>query len=109
MCAWGEPRLLIVLLYPGPATNRKSANLVVPFSDGTTSQEVMGGLAVLAFFVDRITFSATIWEVPWHVRVCIRVPRCPGVSPNAGLPFGGTRMRPQTPLKRAFLGVNFYK
>ena len=109
MCAWEEPRLLIVLLYPGPVTNRKSAILVVPFSDGTTSQEVMGGLAVLAFFVDRITFSATIWEVPWHVRVCIRVPRCPGVSPNAGLPFGGTRMRPQTPLKRALLGVKFYK
>ena len=72
MCAWGEPRLLIVLLYPRPATNRKSANLVVPFSDGTTSQGAMGGLAVLAFFVDRITFSATIWEVPWHVRVRIR-------------------------------------
>ena len=97
MCASGEPRLLIVLLYPGPATNRKSAILVVPFSDGTTSQEVMGGLAVLAFFVDRITFSATIWEVPWQVRVRIRPPRCPGVSPNAGLPFGAQEQDPKHP------------
>ena len=57
---------------PWPCHIPESAILVVPFSDGTTSQEVMGGLAVLAFFVDRITFSATIWEVPWHVRVRIR-------------------------------------
>ena len=28
----------------------------------------------------------------------------PGVSPNAGLPFGGTRTRSQTPLKRAVFG-----
>ena len=43
-------RLMIVLFPPDPATNRKSAILVVQFSDGTATQEFTGGLAVLAFF-----------------------------------------------------------
>ena len=58
---------MIVLFHPDPATNRNSAILVVQFSDGTTTQEFTGGLAVLAFFPDRIAFSATTWEVPWPV------------------------------------------
>ena len=57
-------RLMIVLFHPDPATNRNSAILVVHFSDGTATQECTGGLAVLAFFPDRITFSATTLEVP---------------------------------------------
>ena len=105
MCAWGEPRLLIVLLYLGPITYRKSASLVVPFSDGTTSLEVMDGLAVLAFFVDRIAFSATIWEVPWHVHVRIRPPRCPGVSPQCRFAIRGHKNEtPNTPEKGPFMG-----
>ena len=74
---------MIVLFHPDPATNRNSAILVVQFSDGTATQEFTGGLAVLAFFPDRIAFSATTWEVPWPVRVHNRPPRYPGVSPNA--------------------------
>jgi len=65
---------MIVLFHPDPATNRKSAILVVQFSDGTATQEFTGGLAVLAFFPDRIAFSATTWEVPWPVRVHNRPP-----------------------------------
>ena len=103
-------RLMIVLFHPDPATNRKSAILVVQFSDGTATQEFTGGLAVLAFFPDRIAFSATTWEVPWPVCVHNRPPGYPGVPPNAGLPFGGARTRSRTPLKRAFFGgVKFYK
>ena len=52
-------RLMIVLFHPDPATNRNSAILVVQFSDCTATQESTGGLAVLAFFPDRIAFSAT--------------------------------------------------
>ena len=100
---------MIVLFHPDPATNRNSAILVVQFSNGTATQEFTSGLAVLAFFPDRITFSATTWEVPWPVRVHNRPPRYPGVSPNAGLPLLGTRTRSPTPLKRAFWGVQFYK
>ena len=106
--------LMIVLFHPDPATNRNSAILVVQFSDGTATQEFTGDLAVLAFFPDRIAFSATTWEVPWHVRVCVRVPRCPGVSPNAGLPFRGQQSvrkvqghqneTPSTPEKGLFRG-----
>ena len=97
-------RLMIVLFHPDPATNRKSAILVVQFSDGTATQEFTGGLAVLAFFPDRIAFSATTWEVPVPVRVHNRPPRYPGVPPNAGLPFGGARTRSRTHPKRAFVG-----
>ena len=100
---------MIVLFHPDPATNRNSAILVVQFSDGTATQEFTGGLAVLAFFPDRIAFSATTWEVPVPVRVHNRPPRYPGVSPDAGLPLLGTRTRSQTPPKRAFLGVQLYK
>ena len=97
-------RLMIVLFPPDPATNRKSAILVVQFSDGTATQEFTGGLAVLAFFPDRIAFSATTWEVPVPVRVHNRPPGYPGVPPNAGLPFGGARTRSRTHPKRAFVG-----
>ena len=76
-------RLMIALFHPDPATNRNSAILVVQFSDGTATQEFTGGLAVLAFFPDRIAFSATTWEVPWPVHVHNRPPRYPGVSPNS--------------------------
>ena len=100
-------RLMIVLIHPDSTTNRNSAILVMQLSDGTAMQEFTGGLAVLAFFPDRITFSATTWEVPWPVRVHNRPPRYPGVSPNAGLPLLGTRTRSPTPLKRAFWGVQF--
>ena len=98
---------MIVLFHPDPATNRNSAILVVQFSDGTATQEFTGGLAVLAFFPDRIAFSATTWEVPWPVCVRNRPPRYPGVSPDAGLPLLGTRTRSRTPPKRAFWGSNF--
>ena len=65
---------MIVLFHPDPATNRNSAILVVQFSNGTATQEFTGGLAVLAFFPDRIAFSATTWEVPWSVREHNRPP-----------------------------------
>ena len=101
---------MIVLFHPDPATNRNSAIWVVQFSDGTATQEFTGGLAVLAFFPDRIAFSATTWEVPWPVRVHNRPSRYPGVSPDAGLPLRSTRTRSQTRArKEPFGGVQFYK
>jgi len=98
-------RLMIVLFHPDPATNRNSAILVVQFSDGTATQEFTGGLAVLAFFPDRIAFSTTTWEVPWPVRVHNRPLGYPASRPMQVCHSGAQERDPEHTRKGPLCGV----
>jgi hypothetical protein len=99
---------MIVLFHPDPATNRNSAILVVQFSDGTATQEFTGGLAVFAFFPDRIAFSATTWEVPWPVCVHNRPLDTQASRPMQACHSGTQERDPEHLSKKSILETQFF-
>ena len=93
---------MIVLFHPDPATNRNSAILVVQFSDGTATQEFTGGLAVLAFFPDRIAFYAQLGRYHGMYARTINLPDIQVSPPMQVCHCSAQERDPEYPRKEPF-------